>query len=60
MHFPDCQCCAETTGTIRVPHIGHVCPECLVLLDQVHNTLSSPALGLSGCAPIPFEHHDNT
>jgi hypothetical protein len=51
MIFPDCECCGEGKGTVRVPHIGHVCPGCVVLLDRVHNDLSNPALGLSGCEP---------
>ncbi len=52
MTFPDCEVCREETGTIRVPHIGHVCADCLVLLDRVHLLLSAPELGLSGCHEI--------
>ena len=50
MTFPDCQCCAEKKGTIRVPFIGHVCPECMVLLGKVERHLHNPALRLSECA----------
>jgi len=43
--FPECNCCHEPDvyGSCHDPHIGHVCPDCLVLLGQTRRLL-----GLSG------------
>lgn len=39
--FAECNCChdADTYGTCEDPHVGFVCPECLVLLSNARRIL---------------------